>query len=55
MFGRIWKTKSFWTGIGGVVAGVGLIVAGQVGEGVTTIVISIQKITQRDAIAKLEK
>lgn len=49
---KLWKTKTFWTGLGGVVAGIGLVVLGDVGEGVNTIVVGLAAIFGRAALAK---
>lgn len=49
------KTKTFWGGVAGIVSGIGLIVGGDVGNGVTAIIMGIVAITGRDAIAKIGK
>ena len=49
---KLLSTKTFWSALAGIVTGVGLIVSGDVGNGATTIVLSVLAICGRDAIAK---
>jgi len=49
---KLIKTKSFWAGVAGVASGVGLIIAGNVANGVQTIIGGIAVIFLRDAISK---
>jgi len=48
----IFKTKSFWAGVGSIASGIGVIYAGSVPEGIQLIVAGITAIFLRDAIAK---
>ena len=52
MIKRLIKTKTFWTGLAGILGGVGLIVTGNPTEGIGAILVSIQTINLRDALAK---
>jgi hypothetical protein len=54
MMQRTLRSKSFWAGLAMVIAGIGLCVAGNVGEGVQTIAGGVVTIFVRDAISKLE-
>jgi hypothetical protein len=45
-------TKSFWAGLASIATGIGLIIEGQVPEGIQLIIAGIITITLRDAIAK---
>ena len=47
----LWKTKTFWGGVVAVVTGVGLLVTGDVPNGMQTILGGIAMIFMRDAIA----
>lgn len=47
------KSKTFWGGIASVASGVGLIVTGEIPEGINLIGIGIIAIFGRDAIAKI--
>ncbi len=46
------KQKTIWTGIAGIVTGIGLVISGDMNTGVQTILIGISTITMRQAIAK---
>ena len=45
------RSKTFWTGLAAVATGIGLIVAGDVGAGVQTIIAGLTAIFLRDAIS----
>lgn len=47
------KTKTFWVGVAGLATGIGLIVAGNVPEGVEVILLAMAAITGRDYGTKL--
>jgi hypothetical protein len=51
----ILKTKTFWGGIASVATGVSLIIQGDLGNGITTIVLGTLAIFGRDAISGIEK
>lgn len=55
MTGATFKSKTFWTGMAAIVTGVGLIVMGNVPEGIQTIGGGIVAIFIRDAISKSAK
>lgn len=46
------KTKTFWTGLGTVVTGIGMIVMGDKVTGIQTVILGVLAITGRDAIVK---
>ena len=50
-----WKSKTFWTGIAAIAGGVGLVVSGDINEGIAAIWAGIALITTREAIRKAEK
>ncbi|MBN1867721.1 hypothetical protein JW916_10550 [Candidatus Sumerlaeota bacterium] len=50
----LFKTKTFWGGIGAVATGIGLILAGSVPEGVNAIATGLLAIFVRDGIRKVE-
>lgn len=53
---QTFKTKTFWVGLAGIVAGVGMIVAqGDIAGGAQTIVIGLLAIVGRDAITKVQE
>ena len=52
MFKRLITTKTFWTSIAAIGTGVGLIVGGNVSEGITAVILGVQGIVLRDAITK---
>jgi len=47
---NLFKTKSFWTGIVGIITGVGVIIQGDSAAGIQIIVTGIATIVLRDAI-----
>lgn len=47
------KSRSFWTGAAMIVTGVGLIVVGDVAQGIQTIAGGLVTIFVRDAISKM--
>lgn len=47
------RSRSFWTGAAMIVTGVGLIVAGDVAQGIQTIAGGLVTIFVRDAISKM--
>jgi hypothetical protein len=53
MFGRLLKTKTFWGGLAAIATGAGLIVAGDVPNGIQVIILGVLGILGRDAIAKM--
>ena len=54
MFRRLWKSKTFWTGIAGIITAVGAYMAGEISLGVllTTSLTALLAIFVRDGIAK---
>jgi hypothetical protein len=48
------KSKTFWAGIVSVVTGVGMVIQGDVGNGVMTAVMGVLAIVGRDAISKVQ-
>lgn len=52
MFSRLVKSKTFWAGLASVATGVGLIINGDMTAGIPAIIIGIQSVLLRDAIAK---
>lgn len=46
----LFKTKSFWIGLAGIVTGISLIVSGDINSGILAIGGGIATITVRDAI-----
>ena len=52
---KLVKTKTFWSAIAGVAAGIGLIVTGDMPEGIQLIIGSISVIFIRDAIKTNEE
>lgn len=55
MLKRLVKTKTFWTSVAGIFGGVGLVVTGETGSGVTAIIAGLLGITGRDALTKLSQ
>lgn len=49
---KLLSSKTFWSGLAGIATGVGLIIQGDIGNGATTIVMSVLAICGRDALAK---
>jgi hypothetical protein len=47
---NLFRTKTFWAGIGAIATGVGLILAGNVPEGVNSIATGVMAILLRDGI-----
>jgi hypothetical protein len=52
---KLLKTKTLWVALSGIAGGVALIVSGNTAEGVAAIMVAIQSINLRDAIAKIQK
>jgi hypothetical protein len=52
MFTRLIGTKTFWTGVAGIVGGIIAITQKQVETGIGAIFVGLQTIFIRDAIAK---
>jgi hypothetical protein len=52
---ELFKSKSFYTGLASIAAGIGMIVSGDMSNGVTTIVIGVSTIFIRDSIAGVKK
>ena len=55
MIAGTFKTKTFWTGMVGVITGVGLIVQGDIANGAMTTIMSLLAIFGRDAISKTQQ
>ncbi len=51
---KLWKTKTFWGGLGTIVTGAGMIALGNKIEGVQTIIVGVLAIFGRDAVSKLK-
>ena len=51
--GNLFKTKTFWVGVGSIVAGVGLCITGDFASGIQTIILGMVSITGRDAVQKM--
>lgn len=51
---KLWKTKTFWTGIASVATGIGMILAGEVPDGMQMIFIGFVAICGRQAITKIQ-
>lgn len=49
------KSKSFWGGIAAIATGIGLVVGGNVPEGLQTIAGGVMAIFLRDAVTKASK
>ena len=52
---RLLRSKTFWTGIGGIVAGVAICLSGDVATGAPMAFIGIQTIFIRDALNSTAK
>jgi hypothetical protein len=52
---ELFKSKSFYTGLASIAAGVGMVVNGDTSNGITTIVVGISTIFIRDSIAGVKK
>lgn len=50
----LFRTKTFWTALGGLVTGVGMCVLGDPMTGAQTIILSLLAITGRDGMVKIE-
>lgn len=46
----LYKTKTFWAGLAGVLTGIGLIVSGETSEGIVAILSGVSAIFLRDGI-----
>jgi hypothetical protein len=51
MFSRLFKTKTFYAAVSGIITGIGLIATGAVDVGIQTIIGSILALCLRDGIA----
>jgi len=49
---KFWKQKTFWAAIGGIATGTGLIIGGNIPEGIVAIIGGIQVIFLRQAVNK---
>ncbi len=52
--GDLFKTKTFWGGLAAVLTGVGLVVAGDVPQGINAIATGLLAIFVRDGLRKVE-
>lgn len=52
---KFWQSKTFWTGVGAIITGAGLIYVGDVANGLEMIAGGLGMIFVRDAIASLDK
>ncbi|MFP4379464.1 MAG: hypothetical protein ACLFUS_03090 [Candidatus Sumerlaeia bacterium] len=51
---RLVQTKTFWGGIAAIATGVGMIVTGDLPQGINTVVTGFMAILVRDGIRKVE-
>ena len=49
---QILKTKTFWTSLAAIGTGIGMIVSGDLSAGIPALILGVQGIVLRDAIAK---
>lgn len=53
MIFRLFRTKTFWTGLAGIAAGIALCAAHDYPQGITLIIGGLSAICVRDAVAKI--
>ncbi len=49
------KSKTFYSGVAGIITGIGLIASGDMATGVITVLLSLQNIFQKSGIIKMEE